>query len=563
MRYLVLQAPCKSSDLDPIPTNLVKDCIDILITPITSIINLSLTEGSFPSHSKSAQVPPPFWKQPSLNKDSMKNYRPVSNLSFLSKVLKKVVVNQLNTHINSSYTSNQYQSAYRKFHSTETALLKINSDILASIDASRVTALTLLGLSAPFDTIDHTILLSRLDDWFGVTGKALNWFKSYLTGRCQRIKIGDGLSSKADLKSGVPRGSVLGPLLFTLYTTPLSSMIFEHAIPHHLYADDSQLYVSFASGDSPAALNGLLSCMASVQSWMSTNKLKLNPDETEFLLIGNEQQRSKYLSMFPIELLGVKTNPAKSARNLTVIFDKNFTFRSHISVVCNSCFYHMWDLWHIRRQLDLDSAKLLATALVSSRLDYCNSLLYSIADIDLTRLQRIQNQLAHLATKSPPFTRSIPLLRSLHWLPVRFRILFQINLLTFKTLREKQPVYHHSMLAASIPSRSLRSNNDNILSVPRVETNTGLQLFTIVPCLSGTTSCCLSVQPVQLLPSRNIWRHISLIWPFSHRYRHSPWPVVMELFPRFCCWTLIWLLRHWAWLRWGYWGYRRLIDWLI
>ena len=119
----------------------------------------------------------------------MKNYWSVSNLSFLSKVLEKVVVNHLRTHINSSNTSNQYQSAYRKFHSTKTALLKIHSDILASMDAARVTALMLLNLSAAFDTTDHTILLSRLDDWFGVTGKALNWFKSYLTGRCQWIKM--------------------------------------------------------------------------------------------------------------------------------------------------------------------------------------------------------------------------------------------------------------------------------------------------------------------------------------------------------------------------------------
>ena len=107
---------------------------------------------------------------------------------------------------------------------------------------------------------------------------------------------------------------------------------------------------------------------------MSTNKLKLNPDKTAFLLIGNKRQQSKYLSMFPIELLGVKTNPAKSARNLGVLFDKNFTFPSHMSAVCSSCFYHMRGLWHICHQLDLDSAKLLATALVSSRLDYCNKL---------------------------------------------------------------------------------------------------------------------------------------------------------------------------------------------
>ena len=227
------------------------------------------------------------------------------------------------------------------------------------MDASKVTALTLLDLFAAFDTIDHTILLRRLDDWFGVTGEALNRFESYLTGRCQRIKLGDCLSSKVDLKFGVPQGSVLGPLLFTFYISPLSSMIFEHAILHHLYAYDSQLYVSFASGDSASALNGLQSCLASAQSWMSTNKLKLNPDKTEFLLIGNDWQRNKFRSVFPIELLGVKTNPAKSARNLRVIFDKNFTFRLYVSSVCSSCFYHMWDLWRIRNHLDLDSAHYL------------------------------------------------------------------------------------------------------------------------------------------------------------------------------------------------------------
>ena len=232
-------------------------------------------------------------------------------------------------------------------------------------------------------------------------------------------------------------------------------MISGHAIPHHLYADDSQLYVSFASGDSAAALNGLQSCLASVQSWMLTNKLKLSPDKTEFLLIGKEQQQSKYLFMFPIELFSVKTNPAKSAWNLGVIFNKTFSFCWHISAVCSSCFYHMQDLQRIRCHLDLESAKLPATALVSSHLDYCNLLLYGITSIDLTRLQCVQNQVAHLVTKSPPFTCSVPLLHSLYWLPVRFRIVFKINLLTYKTLYEKQPVYLHSMLDASLPPRSL------------------------------------------------------------------------------------------------------------
>ena len=137
---------------------------------------------SYELHFKSTHVSP-LLKKPSLNKDSMNNYQPVSNLSFLSKALGKVVLNQLSSHINCSNTSNQYQSAYRKFHSTETALLKIHNDILATMDARKVTALTLLDSSAAFDTTGHTILPRRLDNWFGVIGKALNLFESSLTCR--------------------------------------------------------------------------------------------------------------------------------------------------------------------------------------------------------------------------------------------------------------------------------------------------------------------------------------------------------------------------------------------
>ena len=222
----------------------------------------------------------------------MKTYRRLSNLSLLSKVRKRVVCSRLNSHINSSNTSNHDQSAYGKFHSTETDLLKIHNDILSSMDDGSVTALTLLDISAVFNTIDHDILWRRLDYWFGVTGKAFAWFKLHLIGRCQRIKLGNCLPSKAHLTFGVPRGSVVGPLLLTLYTTPLSSVISIHAIPHHLYTDDSQLHASCVSGISATALNGLHSCLASVHSWISMGKLNLNPDKTEFL-IGNERQQDE------------------------------------------------------------------------------------------------------------------------------------------------------------------------------------------------------------------------------------------------------------------------------
>ena len=181
--------------------------------------------------------------------------------------------------------------------------------------------------------------------------------------------------------------------------------------------------------------------------------------------------------MFPIELLGVETYPAKYAHNLEVIFDKNFNFRSHISAICSSCIYHTRDLWCIRRHLALDSAKLLANALVSSHRDYCNSRLSGIAETDLAKLQRVLNRLVRVITKSPPFTRSVPLLRPLHCLPVKYRIHFKICLLTYRALREEQPVYLRSLIAISLPSRSLRSNRGITLSVSRIRTNTGARAF--------------------------------------------------------------------------------------
>ena len=203
-------------------------------------------------------------------------------------------------------------------------------------------------------------------------GRHWTGFKSYLTGRSQRIKLGNCLSSRSDLSFGVPQGSVLGPLLFTLYTTPLSSLISGYAIPHHLYADDSQLYISFSSGNSAVSLNGLQSCMASVQSWMSTNILKLNPDKTNFLLIGNEWQWSKYLSMFPIELLGVKNLPSKiCSQSWSDLWQKSSTsahiyLQSVVHVFTTSGIYGIFAV-----TLIWIAQNCLQNSLVSSRLDYC------------------------------------------------------------------------------------------------------------------------------------------------------------------------------------------------
>ena len=278
------------------------------------------------------------------------------------------------------------------------------------------------------------------------------------------------------------------------------------------------------------------------------SQIKLNSS-----LSGVNDSGAGTLSMFPIELLVSKLTSKICSESWSNIRRKFHLPLTYISSLQLMLLPYPRSATYSCRYLDLDSAKLLATALVSSRLNYCNSLLYGIADTDLTNLQRLQNRLACIVTKAPRYTHSVPLLHSPHRLPVKFRILFKITLLTYKAIYEKQPAYFRSMLPASPASRSLRSNKGISLSVPRVKTNMVARAFHSC-ARSLRKNLQLSVRSaIQLLLSRNISRHISLSWPFPYRHQHTQWPAdVKELLRWFCCWTPIRLSRHWAWLQWGY-----------
>ena len=232
----------------------------------------SLSEGIFPSSFKQAIVHP-LLKKPSLPDDDLNNFRPISNLNFISKILEKVVASRIQPHLLSNSLSSSFQSAYRMFHSTETTLLGIHNDLILAMDRGEVTSLILLDLSAAFDTVDHSILLHRLQHWFGLHGTSLDWFSSYLTSRSQAVSIQNSTSSFSNLSCGVPQGSVLGPLLFTLYTTPLGSVISKNSIKYHLYADDTQLYISFTPSNSTSSLEMLSNTFSDILSWMNSNKI--------------------------------------------------------------------------------------------------------------------------------------------------------------------------------------------------------------------------------------------------------------------------------------------------
>jgi len=300
---------------------------------------------------------------------------------------------------------------------------------------------------------------------------------SYLTDRSQHITIENHCSKPATLTTGVPQGSVLGPLLFTLYTTPIGNILSNSSVSFHLYADDTQLYISFSAADSSATLASISSTLDIIHSWLCRNRLTVNPDKTEFLLIGTQQQRSK-ITNSTIFFRNTPISPSSHARNLGVEFNSDLSYTQHISNVCRTAFFQIRQLRQIRSSLDTNSAKLLANALVSSKLDYCNSLLYNLPDTSLNRLQLVQNSLARAVVPTAKRNHHItPILASLHWLPIKQRIDYKIATITYKTLLNRQPSYLLDLLHPYTPSRILRSSSTNLLTVPNIKTEIGRRSF--------------------------------------------------------------------------------------
>uniref|UniRef100_A0A8D2IPS6 Reverse transcriptase domain-containing protein n=1 Tax=Varanus komodoensis TaxID=61221 RepID=A0A8D2IPS6_VARKO len=269
--------------LDPCPSWLLKKAKDGIGTWILEVVNASLRDGRVPAPLKEAVVRPVL-KKASLDPEVAANYRPVVNIPFLGKVLERVVAGQLQALLDETDYLDPFQSGFRPGYGTESALVALYNDLCRERDRGSASLLVLLDLSAAFDTIDHNILLNRLAG-LGVGGTTWRWFRSYLNGRFQKVVLGDYGSVPWQLCHGVPQGSILSPLLFNIYMKLLGEVIRRCGLRNHQYADDTQLYLSFSTnpGEAVAVLSR---CLAEVMGWMRANKLKLNPDKTEVLLVG-------------------------------------------------------------------------------------------------------------------------------------------------------------------------------------------------------------------------------------------------------------------------------------
>ena len=259
-------------------------------------------------------------------------------------------------------------------------------------------------------------------------------------------------------------------MLFTIYTTPLGRIIQRHGLTYHLYADDTQLYMAFKPIDVTSkcdAISRIEACVADIRIWMNDNFLKLNDDKTELLIITTREELSK-ISDISIKVGDQSISPSDDPpRNLGVIFDSTCCLDAHVAKLCRSINFNLYSVGKIRKYIDGPTAEKMINATVTSRLDYCNSLLYGAKQSHIDRLQCCQNNAARIISKRRKFDHISPVLRELHWLPVEHRIKYKILLLTYKALNGHAPQYLAALISKYVPPRPLRSEDHYLLNSPR------------------------------------------------------------------------------------------------
>ena len=469
LREVLQEMTIKTSFDDPIPAPVLKLVIESLLPYLLELVNLSLETGDISGLKESVIIP--LLKKLNLDSEQFRNYRPIVNLQFLSKLIEKVVLKQLLTHMKSNHLECPDQFAYKKNHSTETILLQVVDEVLIGFDEGSCTILVLLDMSAAFDTVDVKKLLEILENKFGLKGIVLKWFQSFLTKRTQKVLVNGELSEILVTLYGVPQGSVLGPVLFNIYVSFLPSAINCLGFKSSMYADDTNARIKFSLKfqyfNTTVKIPSLLE---KVHSWMRDYFLKLNPSKTEIILFTPPSEKSSD-TIQGVFIDGNCVRFSKTVELLGVTFDSCLNFDKHVNQLVSQCFYHLKNISKIRRYLSDSDAQKLVHAFVSSKLDYCNAILSGIKQTTVKKLQRVQNYAVKLACSPSQRKKNVDdILHELHWLNIKERILFKVMLLTHKYFIGHAASYFCDLLL-------VKDNDERSLYVKFVNTAAGKRSF--------------------------------------------------------------------------------------
>ena len=390
-----------------------------------------------------------------------------------------------------------HQSGNKTWHSTETSLIHSTDSILKAIDQKKVTAVILLDMSKAFDSINHNILLAKMED-VGVSSSCLTWFRSYLSERYQAVRINSTLSEKLPVVSGVPQGSILGLLLFNIYVNDLPSAT--KTCSSESYVDDTKLLLSFHINDSNAALVDLNEDLIRIRNWCFDNLLLLNPGKTKLMVYGSRQMLAR-LPEFRLSLLGKELTPAATVKDLGVTFDPILSFDNHILSTVSSCKSSLCQINRAKHAFNKNLLVTVINALVFSKLYYCSSLWSNTSSSNLSRLQGVQNFAARVVTNTRKFDHITPILKEIQWLPVKLHLYYRDALLAFKCMNNCTPIYLSSQLITRGEVSSRETRNVRSLDVPLYKTATGQRTFhsvTLWNNISPDLSRCNSISNFKL-----------------------------------------------------------------
>ena len=378
----------KATGLDKISGKILKTAAPTIVLSLTHIFNHAIVTDCFPHEWKAARLLPLHKKGP---RDLPENYRPISILPAISKVMERIMYDQIYEYLDENSILSENQFGFRKSYSTASALLDCTNSWYVNMDRKMFNLVVLLDLKNAFDTVNHDILVQKLE-LYGITGNALAMIQSYLSDRKQKCQLGDVMSSKRHVTCGIPQGSVLGPLLFLLYINDLPECL-QKATPR-LFADDTNLTVAGESIEEvELAMNNDFHC---VHKWMLANKLSLNSSKTEFLLIGSNHRLKNLINQPNIKINQDKIKQVHYSRLLGVQIDEKLTWNKHVEDVAKKSTSGVGAIRRIRDFVDRETLISIYNALVRPHFEYCSEVWDTLGIGLSTRLQKLQNRAARI-----------------------------------------------------------------------------------------------------------------------------------------------------------------------
>jgi hypothetical protein len=458
---------------------------DVIAPLITHFINYSLNMGYVLTDWKRSRVTPIFKGKGDILDEN--NYRPISVIGHICKVLEKEVQKQLVKYLYEHDFISLSQSEYRKFHGTHTSVHRVIEDLLDNMSDKMFTGICLLDISKCFDTINHELLLKKLT-YYGILNKQHNWFKSYLHERSQVVVCHNTLSDTASTSIGVPQGSVLGPILFLLFSNDLPNNVSSGSC--NMFADDTILYVN--GENAPDVEGKLQSCVNEAQKWFNGNKLLLNAKKSNTMIVKPYVRKNCQHSCKIYIDQNIKEN-IDTALYLGLLIDNKLSWTNQINKICKTLGMKIANLKRAKQYGNKEILDLIYHYTIQPVIDYGITIWSDTTSCNLQKIQRLQNYCARIVMNNFDFKnmRGIELVKILKWMSIKERVDYFLCLSMFKCLHDKAPHYMQNEVSL-VPNIMTRYNEKRAYDIylPPFISNTkerslyvrGAKVWNKLPC---------------------------------------------------------------------------------